>query len=51
MVFCKISRKSLFHCQNYWTGHDPAGQFKRLESALKLDLFTEIVKSLKKENL
>ena len=26
--------KSLFHCQNVWSGHGPAGQFWLLESAL-----------------
>ena len=31
----KTLGKSLFHFQNDPTGHGPAGQFRRLESALK----------------
>ena len=27
-------KKSIFHCQNDWSGYGPAGQFRLLESAL-----------------
>ena len=28
--------KSLFHCQNVWSGHGLAGQFRLLESVLSM---------------
>ena len=34
MVFQQTSwKKPIFHCQNVWSDHDPAGQFWLLESA------------------
>ena len=33
----KLLGKSIFDCQNVWSGHSPAGQFWLLESALSWD--------------
>ena len=33
----KLLGKSIFDCQNVWSGHSPAGQFRLLESALSWD--------------
>ena len=42
MVFQqKLLEKSIFHCQNDWSGYGPADQFWLLESALK-DIFTDL---------
>ena len=36
MVFQqKLVEKSIFHCQNDWSGYGPADQFCLLESALR----------------
>lgn len=34
--------KSLFHCQNGWSGHGPAGQFGVLESVLSFILVGKV---------
>ena len=37
MVFQQTSwKKPIFHCQNVWSDHDPAGQFWLLQSALSI---------------
>ena len=42
MVFQqKLLEKSIFHCQNDWSGYGPTDQFWLLESALK-DIFTDL---------